>query len=95
MGKSVNGVGDIDDLELLHDENGDFAGVDFHNDHHSIGRLSEGTFREYQRVRNETRKRLGYEEITNEEFIELLLQVYNYHLDPHPHPGADSSSASD
>jgi len=50
-------------------------------DSHQIGKLATDTFERYQDVRAEAQERMGAEELTNDEFVDMLVFVYQLHLE--------------
>lgn len=47
----------------------------------SYGGLSVETVERLGRLKKESQGRLGYEHLTNDQFMQTLLDVYEYHLD--------------
>lgn len=50
---------------------------------HSIG-VSTSTWERYRRIREEARDRMDASELTNDEFVRMLTDVYEFHLEAVP-----------
>lgn len=49
-------------------------------DGHSLACISDQVFDEFKRRKDEAMKRMGRDELTNDEFMSALLDVHSHHL---------------